>query len=747
MYTQPQPTPLPTVSGDGPATEEEGWKVVSRKANRKRTQMDSPPPGPIPPRDRRRRVDGKAKCSTGVGTSDRVPISLGRFSALASDSPATSNPPTGPVYPMPFTQQVVSPTPRPQQGPSQNMFDFRNPARPDLVNESSNACASGRQNPNHGQSPAPEGSGTRMDMEVDAPQAQQENGRTLPPLNVPFQQPNATDPFVFSFNMRTPRPADAAAAYDRPRSPPSRPPPPLFGGNLNEREIPRSPPHIQDAHARGSTSEIATHRGMPTATGNHGGQFHVDQQQPRMDPPPPPLPGFDYGDAAPPGRRESSIPPPYGTSVWQREHDTPFGHVGGRAPIPPPSLPVPQFTTSTPVQRHGLWSGSAAATTAAAAATSRNSHGSTHMQFPPLLGLQPEMRIPRGGWPGVRFDDPDSTVRGSDMNYIAELRNAMETSGSRLDRATVVVYCPMIRGHPPMDLAQSAMDRVTTSINAITGETRFTVCPPRPAPGRPLGPQGKPLGAIFFARDLTRRGADMMLEKHLVSSPLITYFVFPLTVRPEIVIILGKLMTNVGSQIPEMVRSTFGGTDIRNILAVHVAMNPRFDGHLAEVGVESVLSTLEVNVAQAGRRYDAQVYIWSPTTNAEGWRHLRAAVARIPFDDGYNSRPSVEAYQCGVCLGNDHLEERCPYPTLEGWQGPVPPPPQLSEPAPQLGNTLIFNPRFDGDRNVGIPPPGGAGGWPRRGRTGPHFAPGEGPAFSLNGRGSGGHGSLGYNGN
>ena len=295
----------------------------------------------------------------------------------------------------------------------------------------------------------------------------------------------------------------------------------------------------------------------------------------------------------------------------------------------------------------------------------------------------------------------------------------------------------MMEGALPEHITRDVQNRVYQTIQDITGEERFWVVPPRPS-----GIRGDLETCTWFVRGLSQESAAVLIDMGVVSNPAVTMFLSPLTVRPELLVSLGGFVSNIGNQIEDMVRQAVGCPGVRAVLEQLAAANPIFDNVPLPIAADYALERLEIDViVLAGGAIVANAYMQSPAADAEGWRYLRSMVAAIPFVSAYNAPAAVRVYRCAICSGNDHPMNTCRFPTLHGWQGPIPPPDPPSTCPPPPGSALVYRPR----QSYAQPP--GRGRLPKNKHRMAFGQPTGGPQYGGGGRGGGAAGDSGNGGN
>ncbi|KAI0719407.1 hypothetical protein C8T65DRAFT_693369 [Cerioporus squamosus] len=674
---------------------------------------NTPPPGAGSGRERRRKIDPSTRRNAGVGTRGLSQQSLTCFAPQDEQSSAVSTLTPQQTFAMVPTLALESQTvpttaaqalrtlPEPHLSDSDYLDIVRPPADPALL-----------------------GAPASDDMVIDAP-ASPGRGAVAGPLhvnseaslNIPIQSVAQGDVFTFHFDAHTPRQQYDTFARPSAQLPPRSLPPPPIGGPYAVRDI--QPRPLED---QGTANRLPSIEEFDRQVAER----HRRDNEERV-----------YGLAT-----ASSVTPAQEGRLAQglenRENVPVTRDSETNAPVSASRIPIPVPCSSTPVPRETplpIYTLHPMGGAQLQGNLQYRAYGQPPARTPRNLqrmGVQPEMPVPRGGFPEIRYDDPDSVTLGSDQDFVDAVRCS--------DDNTVILHFPLLLGVPPERLRADVMDRTYDSVRGITGESEFFVVPPRPSripvPGAPA--------SAWFLRGLTAAGADMMIQRRFVSTPLVTYSVHELTPDPQVILVLTGFATNIGTQIATMIRTTFESAEVRHILAQHVALNPMFSGMPPNDAVDYLLETVSVDVStHSDRTIAARVYMQSPAIDVDAWRYLRESIARVVFEDGLNSPAVPTLYRCDICAGSDHPSHACPYPGLPGYLGPVLRPEPAREAPPQPGSSLIFRQResremCNANANGNGNGSGNSNGKQRKAR-GPFYPPGEGPPFNHghNGRGGG----------
>ncbi|TFK91867.1 hypothetical protein K466DRAFT_595729 [Polyporus arcularius HHB13444] len=538
-------------------------------------------------------------------------------------------------------------------------------------------------------------------------------------VNVPLRNLGASGTLQHQFTLQTPRQQHDLFNPTSVRLPQRQPPPPPFAGPYTTRDLPPHRDHgltpgVQTAPRLGPYAPArAPLRQLDEVT--RGGQRYARSENISMDD------RMDEGSDLPEDAQENLAPaimlrpssrlgPHFENQVEEdfrrldmvraNESEIPPYH---STPPPPPLNPLTGRVSKVGQRQQPVMK--------------RLPEPATQ----PCV-LYPRMPAPREGYPRIRFQDPDSVVVGTDEAILADMRDT-EKNGTILG-----IRVARVNGVPPDKMARNICSWVEAITTDITGETGISLVPPRPPYVRR---QGNPAPFIWFLCDLSPEGAAVMLSVGVVSCPTISFFVHPLTVKPDLVVVLTGFVTTTGFLIEAMIRNTFEGPAMRAIIDQFVPSNPLFRNTPIDMATQFVLETLEIELDTLGGNVPcAKVYIESPAGTTEGWRRFREAVARVPFEDRYNPRASTRILSCEICAGSDHTMQMCRYPFLPGWKGPVPSPEPVHEEPTVMGSDLVFAPRQNGGNQR---KQGGSG------RGGGHYAQ-PGPSSYGGGQYGGGSG-------
>ncbi len=673
------PTPTPTPAGTqpplyvreyAPSPDVQQEPVMSRKRRATSPQFKVA--------TRRRRLNnGMPRREAAVGTSDRTPANF-----TSSIAPSPSNARATAAH-TDHAQMVASTSRLPPQSPvTLSALLPRTPPPPHLDDEDYLDLATlttyGSAQPGadgHETLPAA--------MDVDPPEVAvpSRGSAGLGPalaststLDVPLRHQTVAEPLARQFHIQTPL-QQHDVLYRRQAALPQRPPPdPPIAGPYMVRDVPPRQDLPREDGWRSTTGAppVAPHaRGYPRAAQRTPLQIIPEDRTARQ-----------LQDAL--SQDQENIPPPYALAT-RAQH--PRGTHDQRAPL----LDLRSLETNTVVSAterthprgtshepprgtRSLDESIHAPTAAARGSVPRN---------PVATPARQSMQEPRGGYPLVRFNDHHGHIRGTDPAHIAEIRADAPTS-------VLVVRFPGVTALPPGRMVTNINQRMSATCREEFGEPNVWLVPPRPDP---LAAPGDYEPRAWFLLGHSPQLGEELLRRFCISTHILTFFVFPLDIEPDLVLTLGGFASNIGFQIESMIRATFESVAIRNILAQQIAMNPRYDGMSDDSGVEYVLESVDIEVITVDQTYAANIFLSSPASTPENFRIMRDAIASIPFINSFNAPAEPLWFECELCASHDHPTQACRYPTLPGWLGPVlPSEPRPPQPQFGPGSALTYRP-------------------------------------------------------
>ncbi|TFK92581.1 hypothetical protein K466DRAFT_595147 [Polyporus arcularius HHB13444] len=274
---------------------------------------------------------------------------------------------------------------------------------------------------------------------------------------------------------------------------------------------------------------------------------------------------------------------------------------------------------------------------------------------------------PRGGFPRIYRDDPESTTRGMATDWIREVWADPPNS-------VVLVDVYNYRYSEDDEYNRRVADQLRTAFERITGEHDFDVVPPEPADGMSRRTRDRP--TIWAIRGLTARSVARAVARGTWSSRAISFMAFPraLTI-PSWLFMLEGFLTDNADKIRVAILRVLREEGIAAWIADMASRNPDFEGLSAEEAVNEVLDSLYIDTFQLSNgNHVANIHIpRSPTRSMREWRRWVAMLRarRYPSFAIGTGRVRYIA-PCSGCRSVNHLTHLCPFPRIRGWNGPAP---------------------------------------------------------------------------
>ncbi len=275
---------------------------------------------------------------------------------------------------------------------------------------------------------------------------------------------------------------------------------------------------------------------------------------------------------------------------------------------------------------------------------------------------------PRGGFPRIHRDDPESATRGMATEWIREVWADPPNTDVLLEVYNYRYSDDVEFTRRVADLLRWAFDRISD------GESEFDVVPPEPAEG--VGRRSRDQPTIWAIRGLSPRTVARAVARGVWSFRLISFIALPriLTLPSWLFMLEGYLTGNI-DKIRLAVLRVLREPEMREWIAEMTSTNPDFAGLSSDAAFEAILDSLRIDTFQLSNgNYIANVHITrSPTRSMKIWRRWVATLRarRYPSFAIGTGRVRYIA-PCGGCRGVNHLSHLCPYPRVRGWNGPAP---------------------------------------------------------------------------
>ena len=207
----------------------------------------------------------------------------------------------------------------------------------------------------------------------------------------------------------------------------------------------------------------------------------------------------------------------------------------------------------------------------------------------------------------------------------------------------------------------------------ITGSRDVSVCAPRAKPNSNRTPFS------FLIYNVSEQQAQTLLNRRVWSSTAITFSVSTLNPGcPRYLFSIKGLTTMDEDEVQRVINQAWRDPDSLNLLQAICQSIPEILRDQMTRTLEYFINSLEVSRLDTKLRGGTiapifNMYAKSPLISDDSiWSQIRSYYARRTYapqaqDPGINI---VAPFRCGICHAADHPRGLCPFPIIEGWNGP-----------------------------------------------------------------------------
>ena len=213
---------------------------------------------------------------------------------------------------------------------------------------------------------------------------------------------------------------------------------------------------------------------------------------------------------------------------------------------------------------------------------------------------------------------------------------------------------------------------ILSAVEDITQADHISVSAPVPI--------GKPIPTTFLVYGLTPTQQKTLLDRYVWSSASITFRVMPTDLLcPDFLFSIKQLGTNVTNYVQEIVRAVWNDEDTFTFLSGITDTVPLTERRQMTTALQSFIDSLRVehlDIKVSGGAASPHFNIFakgSTIRNDSTWSEIRAFLANRSYGNnliGYGIT-KTSPYKCTLCHGVDHPRGLCPFPSTQGWNGPV----------------------------------------------------------------------------
>ena len=213
---------------------------------------------------------------------------------------------------------------------------------------------------------------------------------------------------------------------------------------------------------------------------------------------------------------------------------------------------------------------------------------------------------------------------------------------------------------------------IMSAINEITQAVNFSVSVPLP--------NGKQTPTTFLAYNLSQDHQKILLERYVWASSAITFRVMPTDPPcPNFMFTIKDLGTMVNDDVRVIVQNVWKDNETNAFLSNIVNSVPLTKRRSLATAIQNFIDSLSIIRLDTKRRGSAlrpHFNVFAKGTligDDKTWTQIRSFLANRTYADkllGFGTT-KITPFHCTICHGVDHPRGLCPFPTIEGWNGPL----------------------------------------------------------------------------
>lgn len=197
----------------------------------------------------------------------------------------------------------------------------------------------------------------------------------------------------------------------------------------------------------------------------------------------------------------------------------------------------------------------------------------------------------------------------------------------------------------------------------------------------------------FLIYNISDEHTHTLLERKVWSSKAITFRVAPFeTTCPTFLFTIRGFTTTAMNDVFEMVRRVWDSQTTKNFVSELLLDSPARERGKIGLEIEHLLtsmSLLRLDIKETGSTLHPRFNIYADCASFSDnkvWTKLRAFLFTTVYISAIQGRATLEKipFRCSCCHGVDHPRGLCPFPNLQGWNGPKRD--QISADSPQRRN-------------------------------------------------------------
>ena len=183
----------------------------------------------------------------------------------------------------------------------------------------------------------------------------------------------------------------------------------------------------------------------------------------------------------------------------------------------------------------------------------------------------------------------------------------------------------------------------------------------------------------FLIYSITEEQANTLLDRKVWSSKLITFCVTPFaTTCPSFLFTIRDFTTTAMRDVFDMVKGVWDSQNTKKFTSELLLDTPPTERGKVSLEIDNLLasmSILRLDIKETGSTLHPRFNVYADSTTFSSdkvWTKLRAYLFAAAYVSAIQGRATLEKipFRCSCCHGVDHPRGLCPFPNLQGWNGP-----------------------------------------------------------------------------
>ncbi|KAH9016459.1 hypothetical protein EDB84DRAFT_1443119 [Lactarius hengduanensis] len=272
-----------------------------------------------------------------------------------------------------------------------------------------------------------------------------------------------------------------------------------------------------------------------------------------------------------------------------------------------------------------------------------------------------------GPMPHMQDAHPTSIFEYLDLDLISDWENFQRGK---------LIAIPFDNEARTVNMHEDIKARLMAAIADITKSQNVGVATPR-ASAEALAAKHHPNAFLVF--NLTPEQVDTLLERTIWSSTAITFRATPLgRICPEFLFAIRGFHSMTKEDIEAIIKRVWTDKLTRDFIVTVTNDHPEDEREQVYNALANLTSTLHLtrlDIKQPGDLLIPQFNVYAKgreAINLGVWPRVRKFLAGRTYSGSMMGTgiTSISPYHCGICHSVDHPRGLCPFPEVDGWNGP-----------------------------------------------------------------------------